>query len=178
MELLDQENERLLLRKLTLKDSSDLYEYMCKPQTTQYLYTSPLNYKQTVQFIRVEYLSYRQQGNPSPYAIVLKAINKVIGVCYFHSEEDDIVEIGFMLHPDFQRQGYMYEALQMMLDVGFKTCHYRRIEAQVMEGNSACEKLLMRLGFCFEGVRREYAIKNETRRNVKMYSLLDHEWRK
>ena len=178
MQLPEIESERLLLRMVSSEDAKDIYEYMSLPVTTQYLYVSPLSYERTVQFIRVEYLSYRQQGNPSPYAIVLKGINKVIGVCYFHSEEDDIVEIGFILNPKFGKKGYMQEALNRMLAVGFEFCHYRRIEANVMEGNERSENLLVKLGFTMEGIRREYAIKNGIRRNVKMFSILDHEWRK
>lgn len=178
MQLPEIESKRLKLREVLMSDAPDIYEYMCLEETTRYLYASVMDYEKTQQFIRVEYLSYFRQGNPSPYAIVLKEENKVIGVCYFHSDCDDMAEIAFILNPYYSHQGYMYEALQELITIGFDVCHYRRIEAFVMEENEASVRLLNRLGFVFEGIKREFAIKEGLRKNVKMFSLLDHEWRK
>lgn len=178
MECPNRENDRILLRKLLIEDAQDLYEVLGDPRVTAYLYTHCYSLTETKQHLKVDLLSYRQQGVPSPYAVVHKADQKVIGLCYFHSDDVDFGEIAFMLNQSYWHQGYMQEALLILIDVGFNVIGYRRIEAKVIEDNQASIHTLQSLGFKKEGVLREYVIKNKRAYDVVMLSLLAKEWRK
>jgi ribosomal-protein-alanine N-acetyltransferase len=50
----------------------------------------------------------------------------------------------------------MTEALTAIIDLGFKEMGLNRVDAVVMPENSASIKLLEKLGFCYEGLLREY----------------------
>ena len=50
----------------------------------------------------------------------------------------------------------MTEALEAIIDLGFREMNLNRIDAVVMPGNSASIKLLEKLGFWNEGLLKEY----------------------
>jgi RimJ/RimL family protein N-acetyltransferase len=60
-------------------------------------------------------------------------------------------EIGYLLAPDRQGQGYMHEALQQVLGYLFRTLHLHRVEAEIDPRNVPSAHVLDRLGFHREG---------------------------
>lgn len=166
---------RITLRTIKIEDALDILEYMSNHEVTQYLYRRCESLDECERYIRVEFLSYRQQGIPEPFSIVLD--EKVIGTCNYHTVEDENAEIGFILNPKYQHQGYMKEALEGLIEYGFEKLGYHRIEAKVMVDNQPSISLLEKLQFKKEGVLREVAKKNEQYFDLVLYSLLENEWR-
>lgn len=175
MRMPDIETERLYLREITLADAQDVYEYMCLHEVTDFMFTYCESLEACRRYLKTEFLSYERMGLPSPYAIELNG--KVIGTCNFHTIEDDTAQLGFVLNPAYQHQGYMYEALEMLLEMGFELLDLRRITAMHMDGNLACQHLLERLGFVKEGILREAVTREDEALNMHLYSLLKREWR-
>lgn len=88
------------------------------------------------------------------YGLILKSNGMLIGdISLFY--EDDKLFVGYVLHPDYHQQGYMYEALCEVLKP------YRCIYAKVYCDNYPSISLLKKLGF--SEVSKEY--------NVSLYSL-------
>ncbi|KZN34282.1 hypothetical protein N480_22015 [Pseudoalteromonas luteoviolacea S2607] len=68
-------------------------------------------------------------------------------------------EIGFLLHPDFQRKGFARESTQAVIDFAFKKLKYESLYATVTAGNIASTKLLEKLGFTLkETIESNYQI--------------------
>ncbi len=171
------ETERLYLREITLQDAEDIYEYMRLKEVTDFMFTACASLQECQRYLKVEFLSYERMGLPSPYAIELKASGKVIGTCSFHTIEEDTAQVGFVLNPFHQHQGYMSEAMEMLLEMGFEILDLRRITAMHMNGNTACQHLLERLGFVKEGILREAVTRGDEALDMHLYSLLKREWR-
>lgn len=55
---------------------------------------------------------------------------------------------------------------------GFNSLEINRIEAEVMQGNTASEKVLVKLGFKNEGILRQWMYWNENHYDMTMFSLL------
>lgn len=177
MRLPEVETERLYLREVTLEDAADIFEYMQLKSVTDMMFTVCDTLDACRRYLKTEFLSYERMGLPSPYAIELKANGKVIGTCNFHTIEDDTAQLGFVLNPAYQHQGYMYEAVEMLLEIGFEVLDLRRIMAMHMDDNIACQHLLVRLGFVKEGILREAVMRKDEALNMHLYSLLKREWR-
>jgi len=81
-------------------------------------------------------------------------------------------ELGFELHPDFWRQGYVSEAVQEVIRFSFEELALYRLGAVTFLENEASYRLLEKLGFRFEGVLRGYLYQGEQSHDARMYGRL------
>ena len=106
--------ERLMLRKISVHDSEDMYEYSKRPEVSKYLLWSPhadirvtKNYTRYLQglYLKKEYYDW---------AIVLRRSDKMIGTCGFaHIDaENNSAEIGYVLSSDYWGKGIAAEGAQ------------------------------------------------------------------
>ena len=64
--------------------------------------------------------------------------------------------VGYWIGPDFARQGYMREALGLVVDFAFEQLGLSRIEAACLPENEASRGVLEKSGFKYEGVAQSY----------------------
>lgn len=158
LEMPEVETARLWLRPAELADAGDMYEYYKNPDVTGYLSLQPHHsVDETLSMLKGFVLPYLKRGVPQTWVMELKDCGCVIGDLCIHTIEDDIGEIGYVLHPDYWGCGYMYEALQELVDVGFAHVGLRRMEAYCAKEHRRSIRLLEACGFRKEGVCREYA---------------------
>lgn len=81
--------------------------------------------------------------------------------------------LGYKLHKDYLRQGYMEEALMEVIDYAFKTLKLHRIEANIMPNNEASIKLVEKLNFKREGLAPKYLKINGAWEDHIHYSLIN-----
>ena len=84
----------------------------------------------------------------------------------------DKAEIGYLIHPDEQNEGYATEAVDLCLQHAFDDRGLQRVWAQVNEGNEASKRVLEKAGFQQEGLLREHEYANGARVDVYYYGLL------
>ena len=73
------ETERLLLRKMEMRDAPDMFEYSCDPLVAKHvLWDAHTSVSDTKSYIRFMIRKYRG-GEPSSWCIVEKATDKVVG---------------------------------------------------------------------------------------------------
>ena len=143
------ETERLILRRITIDDSDDLFLSRSHPQSCEY--TDSLLDK-TIDETRV-YIDKMNIGVDSNrwriWAIEEKTIKRVIGSISIWNlnEEENKAELGFGLHPDYWSKGYMTEALKVIVNYGFNDMELSSIEAYTEENNLKSRNLLSRCGF-------------------------------
>ncbi len=85
-------------------------------------------------------------------------------------------EIGYHLAPEYHRKGYMWEALNAMMDFGFTEMGLNRIEACIGPKNEPSIKLVDKAGFKREGLLREHYCKDGVAEDSLIYSLLKREY--
>jgi len=109
------------------------------------------------------------------WAIALKSDPKLIGTITFWNvqKEHYRAEIGYALHPQFQGQGIMQEAIAAVLDYGFNTVKLHSVEANVNPNNAASIHLLERNGFVREAYHRENYYYNGHFLDSAIYSLIN-----
>ena len=100
----------------------------------------------------------RQLAHPEEYPlavdqlIILDETNTVIGTIYFKSlPVDGSVEIGYGMSPHYEGNGYMSEALLLMIIVG-KKYGINKVTADTTIDNIKSQKVLRRNGFVLDKI--------------------------
>ncbi len=175
------QSERLLLRKLTGQDVSDVFEIYSDPEVMlyfddRYAFTEPSEAEQMIS----GYNQAIRNWNGMRWGIVLKASGKLIGTCGFHAISDyhKRIEIGYDLNRNFWGNGFMSEALSLIIDHAYNHSDVNRIEAYVETPNKASRSLLEKLGFRMEGILREHEMCRGNLIDIQILSLLRKEWKK
>ncbi len=168
------ETERLLLRRLTPDDAEDIFAYASDPEVTKYMMWSPhKSLDESLTFIASAMERYKI-GSPAPWAIVLKAENKVVGTCDFISWYPDHgrSEIGYALSRLYWGKGLMTEAAREIISYGFDVKGVNRIQAMCEIPNIGSARVMEKVGMSFEGILREYMIQHGQFRDMKLYAIV------
>ena len=83
--------------------------------------------------------------------------------------------LGYWIGEKHSRNGYMKEALKLLIPSLFIDLRLNRIEAATLEENIASKNLLKKIGFKKEGVLRKYLKINGAWRDHILYGLLEND---
>lgn len=171
------ESERLFFRAIKRSDLEDIYEYSSNPKTSQYLLWSPhRSISETREFIDIVLSKYKS-GDYNDWAIVYKKTGKMIGTCGFTKidEDNSLVEIGYVLNPDFWGIGLATEAVERVLEFAFEVMNVNRVEAKFMFGNDASLAVMKKVGMKLEGYQRDALFVKGKYRTIGIASILKRE---
>ncbi len=87
-------------------------------------------------------------------------------------------ELGYELHPAYAGKGFMTEAASAIVGYGFAGLGLHRIEACPLAGNEPSRRLLLRLGFSYEGNLRQRVFFRGHFEDLLYFGLLREEWTK
>ncbi len=140
------------MKRLTLRHEQDLFELRSNESVSKYL-ERPLATKleDARDFIqKIDRIIAENQG--IYWVVTRKNEDKLTGtICLFDiSKENHSAEIGYELHPDYQGQGIMQEALRCVLSFAFETMKLKSISAFTHAQNLGSLRLLERNRFVFK----------------------------
>ncbi len=171
--------ERLTLRAFTDDDAQPLFEHARNPNVTRYtLWEAHQTIADTMLFIRDYAVLRYLEGMAEPYAITVTPDQRPIGACgcFWAAQQHLTMELGYWIAEPFWGMGYVVEACHAVLNFVFVKYVPKRMQARVIEGNTASERVLTKLGFRHEGVLRKSLLRRGNFEDVRMYSLLRDEW--
>ncbi|WAH93663.1 GNAT family protein [Streptococcus pneumoniae] len=143
------ETERLVLRVRTVADAEDIFDYASLPEVAY----------------------------PAGYGIVVKGTDKIVGsVDFNHRHEDDVLEIGYTLHPDYWGRGYVPEAARALIDLAFKDLGLHKIELTCFGYNLQSQRVAEKLSFTLEARIRDRKDAQGNCCDDLRYALLKSEW--
>jgi [ribosomal protein S5]-alanine N-acetyltransferase len=85
--------------------------------------------------------------------------------------------LGYYIGAAYAGQGYMTEALQLMLRLAFRQLRLHRVEANIQSTNHASLRLVRRAGFRREGYSPRYLKIAGRWRDHERWALLVEDWR-
>jgi [ribosomal protein S5]-alanine N-acetyltransferase len=85
--------------------------------------------------------------------------------------------LGYQIGAPFAGQGYMTEAIQLVLRHAFNEMKLHRLEANIQPDNKASIALVKRAGFTKEGYSRRYLKINGRWRDHERWAILAEDWR-
>jgi ribosomal-protein-alanine N-acetyltransferase len=88
----------------------------------------------------------------------------------------ETVSLGYWIGQPHARQGYMSEAIRLVLRFSFEKLGLHRVEAACLPANMASRSLLMKAGFREEGYAKQYLFIDGAWRDHVLYAMLRDEW--
>ena len=165
---------RFMLRQITVADAPAILTLRSDERTMQYIGKEKIaSIAEARRFIHM-ITQALQENQGITWGIYLPGQDNQIGNLGFWRivKEHHRAELGYMLHPDYWRQGIMSEALTAILNYGFTQMRLHSIEANVAPNNIASVKLLEKHNFVREGYFRENYYVRGTFQDTATYSLL------
>lgn len=172
------QTDRLILRKLNQNDANDMFEYAKDPEIAGMGLWLPFkDMDECIKDLTQNAADY-EAGKLISWAMELRDGGKMIGRCglvdqsFFHSRAD----ISYAMNRNYWGKGLMSEAMREVVRYSFESLELNRLGAGVLPENIASIRILEKLGFKYEGTRRELTKVRGKFDDVNMYSLLRKEY--
>lgn len=170
--------QRVRLRRLEERDAAALFALYSDGHVMRYWshapWTSINQARQAIDEARADYLT----GASLHCAIEHPVTGELIGSCALYApvRQHRCASVGYMLAPAHWGQGYLREALGLLLAHAFDTWNVNRVEAEVNRHNEGSCRALERMGFRREGTMRERWIVAGQKHDTIAYALLRDDW--
>jgi len=177
------ETKRLVLRKPKKEDWKDLVEGLNEIEVTKNTSQIPHPYKKkdAIKFIKEARKKFRKRQG-YPFFLELKDKSKVIGCIDISNinKFNGTATTGSWVNKNYWKRGFITEAKIAANSFVFNKLGLRRLDSEVYANNEASNKTQKRLGYKYEGTRRE-AVKSKASGKIhdsNVYGLLKEDWRK
>ena len=174
------DTERLLLRQVDKTDVNEIFFLRSDEKIMKYLDKAPARDLDDA-YKYIQMISDLEKNNLDvTWAITLKGNTKLLGtICFWNIQKEHYrAELGYVLHPEYWRKGFMQEALTVVLKYGFNVMKLHSVEAHVNPNNIASIKLLEKNGFIREAYFKEDYFYDGKFLDTAVYSLLTSEHKK
>ena len=167
---------RLLLRQMTLADAPGVQRLRSNVSVMKYI-NRPLTL--TIEDAEIwigVILSALEKNEGITWCICLKeAPAQHVGTIglWRIEKENYRAEIGYMLEPYLQGKGIMYEAVQTVVDYGFREMKLHSIEGRIDPRNGASGALLKKAGFAQEAYFKENYFLSSGFADTAVFSILN-----
>jgi [ribosomal protein S5]-alanine N-acetyltransferase len=174
--------ERLALTKIASADCASLYSLFSNPDVVKFYDLAPFTDISQAEALLALFESRYRSASGIRWAIRTSTSGALIGTCGFNSWSEKMrnATIGYDLAPDYWNKGIATEALFEILRaafVGALPCGpLHRIQADTIPGNIASERVLVKLGFKEEGIRRESVYVRGQYLDMKCFGILRPEF--
>lgn len=168
------ETDRLILRSYDVTYASGLFELRTNAQVMAHMDAHPYKSEQDAVDMIEKNLQLFEQKNGIIWTLIEKSSNTYIGDFGYWRliREHCRAEVGYLLHPDYWRKGFMKEAMNTLISFGFQRMNLHSIEANVNPENDASKHLLKSIGFKQEAHFRENYLFNGVFYDSLIFSLL------
>ncbi|WP_261817553.1 GNAT family N-acetyltransferase [Vibrio gallicus] len=139
---------RFVVRPFQEKDLAAFARYRANDEVTKYQSWSDYSIDDAMSlFKRMDYSRFGENDSWWQLAIASQNEDDLVGDIAVHFVDEDQIEIGFTVAPDYQRQQVAFEAVSRFVEYVFTDLKRHRITATTDTLNQASYKLLEKLGF-------------------------------
>ena len=174
------ETERLILRRIAMRDAKDIFEYSRDPEVARHvLWSAQKDISEARDYCRYMMKRYRSD-QPSSWGIIDKRTEHLVGTIGYmdYSEDNATVELGYSLARWMWNGGYMTEALRRVIAYTFEAMDINRIEAQHELDNPASGRVMEKCGMRKEGELRQRLYNKGRFVDVALYAMLQEDYKK
>jgi ribosomal-protein-alanine N-acetyltransferase len=147
-----------------MRQSQDLHAPWCFPPVTAEMFAN--------------YLKGRDQENQDGFLVCHAETHAIIGVINLNEIVRGCFQsayLGYYIGAPFVGQGYMQEALTLVIQYAFTELHLHRLEANIQPENQASIALVRRCGFHREGFSLRYLNVNGEWKDHERWAILADE---
>lgn len=169
------ETDKLLFRRVTELDVSEIFELRSNPETMKYI---PRPLLQTTDDALAHYKMIDdaiENNTGINWAITIKENPKLLGIIGFYriQPENYRAEIGYMILPEAQGKGIVTESVKALVQYAFTEMNFHSIEAVIDPDNIASEKVLQKCSFIKEAHFKENEFYDGKFWDSVVYSILN-----
>ncbi|CAN5465486.1 GNAT family N-acetyltransferase [soil metagenome] len=146
------ETPRLSLRHFVAADLDPLSELMANADFMRFA-SGVFTREQTASFLFDRVIAPAQAGLPSLFAVILREENRLIGYCGFFRQivdQENEIEIGYRLSPDYWNRGLATEAAQAVRGYAFEVLKLERVISLIHPENHASRRVTEKNGMTLE----------------------------
>ena len=174
------ETERLLLRPFNRGDVDAVFSYRSRPDVAEFLFDEPMSHEECAEAVRARagQVGFSGEGDKILLAVERKDDSRLIGEVslIWRSVAEQQAEVGYILHPDGQGQGYATEAGLALLSFAFEVAGVHRVYARCDARNVASARVMARLGMHEEAHFHEHAHFKGRWDEELIFAILDRDW--
>jgi RimJ/RimL family protein N-acetyltransferase len=172
------ETKRIIIRPIEPKDKNEVFACRSDKETNKYQGWIPENIKEVEEFISNNPSVFNTPKTWFQLVIIEKESNKIIGDVGIHfiDQENFQCEVGCTINKDYQKKGFAFEALNLVINHLFTNLNKHRIIASVDPRNISSIKLIEKLGFRKEAHFIKSYYQNGEWCDDVIYALLKEEW--
>ena len=143
------ETARLLLRRLEPADEAEIFALRNDDEVNRYIGRPPTTTTAEAAAFIQKIIAAISENKSLYWAITEKGNDKLTGtICIWNiDEENEKAETGYELMPAYQGKGFMKEALEAVLQYGFREMKLKTMEAWLVPENKRSIALLEKSGF-------------------------------
>ena len=174
----DLNTQRLVLRKLIMRDAPDIFHYSKDPEVARHvLWDAHRSIGDSRAYLRWMLRRYRGH-EPASWGIEYRDTGEIIGTIGFMwiQEDNAAAEVGYSLSREYWNQGIMTEALRAVLRYGFDHLNLNRIEAQHETTNPASGAVMRKCHMQKEGTLRSRLFNKGRYVDVDLYAILKRDY--
>jgi ribosomal-protein-alanine N-acetyltransferase len=174
------ETERLILRKLSLNDANNIFEYASNTEVSKFLpWETHKTIEDTVAFLKLveeQFVTLKF----IVWGIELKRQKILIGTIALRNwdKADRCIDIGYVISKNYWNKGYATEAVKRVIKFGFEKLNANRVEAHCDENNTASYQVMEKARMKYEGTLRQKVFMKGKFINMRFYSILKEEYNK
>lgn len=177
--------KRIIIREHKEEDLEFYHYLMSDPESMFYLQdlkTSNLDESRISLNIAIEEAKKGSDRTKYFWGIFLTDETYIGEIGYTLSSMDDngskCVNLGYFIHRDYWNNGYVSEALKLVIDYAFKIDSVIKIETGCLTGNKYSERLMQKTGFIREAYKRNHQFMSGKWYDRVEYSLFKEDFLK
>lgn len=142
------ETERLILKPTGVEDAEFIFQLVNSPKWIQYIGDRNVNsIEEAATYIQNRMLPQLERLGFSNYTLIRKSDQAKMGTCGIYSRDGmQDLDIGFAFLPQFEKQGFAYEAASKLVMEAKQTFHLKSLTAFTTKDNFSSQNLLEKLG--------------------------------
>ena len=174
-------NQNVYLRKVSLDDANFLFESLKEKVISKYLSLGPLSSHSHSKKLSKKYLKFWDDKIQFNYIIELREnmneIKKIGSISLWDlSWLHHRAKIGVWITPKYWNMGYAKIALKLITIIGFSHLRLNRLEAQIAVENVRSISLFKKSGFVEEGLLLQYLKIRGNYHDALIFSYLKARW--
>lgn len=175
------ESDRLILRRLTLDDSNNMFNNWCNDDDVTKFLTWPthLNVEVTKKVL-TSWIDEYNKDNYYQWGIELKDSHELVGSISVTDiyENTKVASVGYCIGKKWWNQGITSQALSMVIKFLFDEVDFNRIDAYHDPENPHSGMVMKKAGMQYEGTLRKSHLTNRGISDTCVYSILKEDYDK
>jgi len=166
--------QEYFISEITSNDKKNLIKYLNQPEISDNTLAIPFPYTESDADFWINHVieETKKIGKPINFAIRNSNCELIGGIGFNFIIPDHKAELGYWLTKEYWGRGIMTKAVIKICEYGFLKFNLVRVQATVFHFNERSETVLKKAGFAFEGVLKNYYLKNGKIFDGFMYSKI------